>query len=97
VPEVLVAVGVDVEVCCDDEDDEDNEDDGVVVAVAAASADDVATVVGGSGALATGTFCSVSKAVAFSQPFSLPSNMHKSSSLFPPAMTTNPLGSPANA
>jgi hypothetical protein len=71
--------------------------DGVVIV---AAADDVATGAGGSGgggALASGTFCSWSQAVAFFQAFSLPSNTHKTSSLFPPAMTANPLGSPAKA
>jgi len=42
-------------------------------------------------------FASPSTAVAFFQLFSLALNMHKTSSWFPPATTTNPLGSSASA
>ncbi len=47
--------------------------------------------------LCTRTFCFVNFAVAFCHPLDRPSNMHRTSSWLPPAITTKPLGSSATA
>jgi len=45
------------------------------------------------GVLCANTFCSANLSVCILPAFALPSNMHSTSSLLPPAMTTKPSGS----